>query len=377
MNWNKVRDEFPGIRGYVYLNSASRGPIPQRTIKILKNLLDDLVREEISGDKNYPANLWQVRKLVAKMLHTKAENISLSFNTSLPLNIAAQGIPFKKGDVILLGNNEFPANVYPWLNLERKGIKIKFVESRNGIVTVDDFERAWEKRTRAIAISFVNFHNGFKNDLRSLAALCHAHDGYLIVDGIQGVGVNELDVEKSGVDFISAGGAKWLISPYGSGFMYVSDRLRPHLDMTFVNWVAAGVGRLYEGEYHSLLNYEARYADNGRRYEIGTLPYYDLFGFGESLKLILEIGVPVIEERLKSLLDPLIYELHRKGAGIASFLAPEHRSPILSFRVKNGKQVAALLRRKKIIVSYREGMIRVSPHIFNDESDIEKLISAF
>lgn len=376
MNWNKIRKEFPGIKGYVYLNSASRGPIPRRTIQILKDLLDNLVNEEIHGDQNYPARLWQVRGLVARMLHTDADKISLSTSTSLPLNIAAQGMPFRKGDTILLSDNEFPANVYCWLNLQKKGVRIKFIKSTNGIVTVDDFERAWDKRTKAITVSFVNFHNGFKNDLGSLAELCHAHNGYLIVDGIQGVGVNELDVEKSGIDFISAGGAKWLISPYGSGFLYVSDRLKPHLDMTFVNWVAAGVGSRSEGEYHTLLKYEEQYADNGRRYEIGTLPYYDLFGFGESLKLLLSIGIPVIEKRLKSLLDPLIYKLHTAGVEIASLLMPEHRSTILSFRMKDAKDVAAKLRKKKIIVSYREGMIRISPHIFNNESDIDTLIAA-
>lgn len=377
VDWDKIRKEFPAIKSYVFLNSASRAPMPERTINCLRTLLDDHLREEVeSGHKIFPARMWEVRKLVARMLRTKAEKISLAVNTSTPLNIAAQGIPFRKGDNILLSDNEFPANVYPWLNLGKNGVKVKFLKSRNGIVTVDDFAKAWDKRTRAIAVSFVNFHNGFKNDLKALAELCHAHEGYLIVDGIQGVGVNELDVEESGVDFISAGGAKWLISPYGSGFMYVSDRLRPRLDMTFVNWLAAGVGRHGEGEYHTLLEYDVRYAENGRRFEIGTMPYYDIFAFGESQRLLLEIGIPVIEERVKSLLDPLIYELHRKGIEIASLLTPEHRSTILSFRIKNAAQLAARLMKKKIIVSYREGLIRVSPHIFNNESDISRLLSS-
>ncbi len=376
INWKKVREGFPGIEGYVYLNCASRGPIPERTVSLMKRLYDGLVTEELKGYHHYPARLWQVRKLIAKMLHTDAGRISLSTNTSMPINMVAQGMPWKRGDVVLLGDNEFPANVYPWLHLEKRGVNVKFIASANGIVTLDDFEKAWTKRTRAIAVSFVNYHNGFKNDLASLAALCHSHDGFLLVDGIQGVGVNEIDVEKSGIDFISGGGAKWLLSPYGSGYMYVSDRLKPHLGMTFVNWLAAGVGREREGEYNFLLDFDPRYAENGRRFEIGTLPFFDLFGLGESLKLLLEIGVPVIEKRLKSLLDPLIYELHRKGVEIASLLIPEHRSTILSFRVKNWKKIIEMLGKKKIIVSSREGLIRVSPHIFNTESDIDKLILA-
>ncbi len=374
--WLNIKKEFPGIRGYIYLNNAARSPLPRKTLEIVKKSMEDYIKDEVRGYQVYVARIQEVRKLAAKMIHTTAEKISLSFNTSIPLNIAAQGISFKKGDSILLSDNEFPANVYPWLNLKKKGVRVKFVKSSNGIVTVDDFEDAWERRTRAIAISFVNFHNGFRNDLKSLSKLSRKNNAFLIVDGIQGAGVVELDVEGDGIDFFASAGHKWLLSPYGSGFMYVSDRLKKHLGITLTNWLAAGAHRFKEGEFHSLLEYEAKYPEDGRRFEIGTMPFHNIFGFGESLKMILKIGVPVIEERLKELLDPLIYELHIKGVEIAGLLMPEHRSTILSFKMKKGAEIVNRLKRKGIIVSYREGLIRVSPHIFNTESDIQKLVSA-
>lgn len=376
INWLKVKKEFPGIKGYIYLNSAARTPLPKKTIEMVKKTMEDYIKDEVCGYKVYVSKMWDVRRLAAKMIHTEAEKISLSFNTSVPLNIAAQGIAFKKGDSILLSDNEFPANVYPWLNLQKKGVRVKFIKSSNGIVTVGDFEKAWGKRTRAITISFVNFHNGFRNDLKSLSELCRANNAFLLVDGIQGAGVIEFNVEEEGIDFFSAAGHKWLLSPYGSGFMYVSDRLKNHLDVTFTNWLAAGESRSHEGEFHSLLNYDARYAEDGRRFELGTMSYHNLFGFGESLRMILKIGVPVIEKRIKELLNPLIYELHVNGVEFASLLTPEHQSTILSFKMKNGAELVKRLKRKKIIISCREGMIRVSPHIFNIESDIDQLISS-
>jgi selenocysteine lyase/cysteine desulfurase len=376
VNWSRIKKQFVGIGGYIYLNSASRTPLPRKTLEVVKKSMEDYIKDEVRGYQVYVARIQGARKLAAKMIHAKAENISLSTNTSIPLNMAAQGIDFKKGDSILLSDNEFPANVYPWLNLEKKGVRVKFVKSSNGIVTADDFERTWEKKTRAIAISFVNFHNGFRNDLKSLSALCRKNNAFLIVDGIQGAGVVELDVEGDGIDFFAAAGHKWLLSPYGSGFMYVSDRLKKHLGITLTNWLAAGPHRFKEGEFHSLLKYEAKYPEDGRRFEIGTMPFHNIFGFEESMKMILKIGVPAIEKRLKDLLDPLIYALHVKGIEIAGLLMPEHRSTILSFRMKKGAEIVKRLKRKGIIVSYREGLIRVSPHIFNTESDIQKLISA-
>lgn len=376
INWQKMRNKFIGIKDYVYLNSAARTPLPRKTLEVVKKSMEDYIKDEVRGYHVYVARIQNARKLAAKMIHTKEENISLSTNTSIPLNMAAQGIDFQEGDSILLSDNEFPANVYPWLNLKKKGINVKFLKSSNGIVTLGDFEKAWDKKTRAIAISFVNFHNGFRNDLKSLSELCRKNNAFLIVDGIQGAGVVELDVEKDGVDFFAAAGHKWLLSPYGSGFMYVSDRLKKHLGITLTNWLSAGPHRFKEGEFHSLLKYEAKFPKDGRRYEIGTMPFHNIFGFEESLKMILKIGVPVIERRLKKLLDPLIYALHTRGVEIAGLLMPEHRSTILSFKMKRGVEVVKRLKRRGIIVSYREGMIRVSPHIFNTERDIEKLILA-
>ncbi len=374
IKWMKLKKEFPGIRGYIYLNNAARSPLPRKTLNVVKKSMEDYIKDEVRGYQVYVSRIQEVRRLVAKMIHTKAEKISLSFNTSIPLNMAAQGIDFRKGDTILLSDNEFPANVYPWLNLKKKGVKVRFVKSSNGIVTLADFESAWDKRTRVIAISFVNFHNGFKNNLKSLSRLCRKNNAFLIVDGIQGAGVVEFDAEKDGIDFFAAAGHKWLLSPYGSGFMYVSDRLKKHLGITLTNWLAAGAHRFKEGEFHSLLKYEALYPEDGRKFEVGTMPFHNLFGFGESLKMILKIGVPVIETRLKELLGPLIYALHIKGVEIASPLTPENQSTILSFKMKDGAEVVKRLKKKKIIVSYREGMIRVSPHIFNMESDIDQLI---
>lgn len=282
----------------------------------------------------------------------------------------AWGLDLKPKDKILLSDVEFPANVYPWTNLRQKGVTIKFIPSRNRFFDMDNLIKAIDQKTKILSISFVQFFNGFKNDLKTIGKICEEKDIFFVVDGIQGVGAVDLDVKECKIDLLSCGGQKWLLSSLGTGFFYLSSQAKRKINTTFFSWLAVD----WKLKFTDLLRYDLKPFPSVRKFEMGTYPYSLIWTMHSSLKLLSEIGVKNIERHNLKLLDLLIEHLRKKDYQIQSSLETEHRSSILSFSGKNTKSLYERLIKNKIMVSYREGSIRVSPHFYNTEEEMQRLI---
>jgi selenocysteine lyase/cysteine desulfurase len=235
---------------------------------------------------------------------------------------------------------------------------------------MDEFKKSIDKSTRVLSISFVQFHNGFKNDLEAIGKICQENDIFFVVDAIQGVGVLDLDVKKAKIDFLSSGTQKWLCSVLGHGLFYYSQDAKRKLEPVFFGWMGVD----WKLNFTDLLKFDLEPFPDARRFATGSYPYNGIMIMNSSLGLLLEIGIPKIERHTLHLLDILIDYLKDSPYQIKSSVEPIHRSSILSFSGKNSRELYQKLCKRNIIVSYRENAIRVSPHFYNNQEEIERLI---
>jgi cysteine desulfurase/selenocysteine lyase len=219
--------EFGSLNGVTYLNSASTGPLPERTIRALERFNRMRAAPHLLPDPDLFAIFTESRRLIARLINATPDEIALATNTSYGLNLAALALPLERGDVVLVSDREFPANVYPWLHLRQHGVEVELAPvTANG--WPDEaylLERITDRRVKVLAVSLVQFSNGYAVDLDALSRATRATGTYLVVDAIQGLGQFPVDLRRTPVDILSSGGQKWLLAPWGSGFMYVRREL--------------------------------------------------------------------------------------------------------------------------------------------------------
>src|SRR5213596_1519806 len=364
--------EFPWTADTVYLNNASTGPIPERTRCALDEFTAQRTAPHLLPDRELQAGLQAARAAVAHLINADASEIALATNTSHGLNLAARALPLQPGDVALVSDREFPANVYPWLLLKKQGVEVELAPCTAQGWPDEDYlvERLHDPRVRVLAVSFVQFANGYRADLDRLGVACRANGTFLVVDGIQGVGNSVLDVRETPVDVLACGGQKWLLSPWGSGFVYVRRELVSVLEPAVAGWMA------FEGtdDFSRLTEYNPTFRSDARRFEMITLPYQDFVGMTSSLGLLLEIGVRDIAEVTRATHAPIVKWAQENGVRITSPTENGHRSAILCIAPAKPAEAYHGMKRARVVCSLREGSIRLSPHCYNTVEEMEKVI---
>lgn len=367
-----ARNLFPHISKVVYFNTASYGPF--------STLVNDAIVENLnlrmSADKDDSHDAFYVkdnlRRGYAKLIGATNDDIGIGQNTTFGLNIAAFGLPLKAGDEVLVSDIEFPALVYSWrAAAEERKLKLKFVKSKNRFYSIENLEKAITKKTKVVSVSFVQFFNGYKNDLAAISEICKKHKIFFVVDGIHGMGVEPIDVRKLGIDIFSSGCQKWMLSPQGCGFFYISENIRDRLSNHYMGWLSVD----WKVEFTNLFRYNLSYFNSSQKHEMGYFGTLNLFGMNASLGLFEKLGIKNIQQHNYELIDRLTAYLNKKEYyTITSSMAAEHRSSILTFTCDKLKQLHKFLLKNKIILVEREGSIRVSIHLFNNIKDIECLI---
>jgi selenocysteine lyase/cysteine desulfurase len=370
--WDRLREaEFPVTRRWAYFDHAAVAPLTRRAGDMLRAWAEE---QEQNGVVHWPAweeRLEGIRDAIATLLRADRDEIAFINSTTQGIGLIAEGFPWQAGDNVVIPAEEYPSNIYPWMNLADRGVSVRLAPSRDGRIWPEDLADAMDRRTRVLAISHVEFASGFRNDLDLLAELCHARGIALFVDAIQGLGPLRIDVRKTPIDFLAADGHKWLLGPEGAGLLYVRrdwiERLRP-----------IGVGwHSVVGSYNSP-EVDFRLKPNAQRWEGGSFNMAGLQALGASVGLLLEIGPEAVSGRILDRAVAVRELAARADWRVTGSRRPEDRSGIVAIEHDDvpAPDAARALRHQGIAVCARRGKLRISPHIYNDDDDLGRLREA-
>lgn len=362
-----LRAEFkPAANGVTYLNHASISPIPASVTQAVVEVTEAISQHGSDGFHAYDYLFADLPEQVGKLVNTEPEQVTFVQNTSVGLNLIAQSLPLQAGDNVLLCDVEFPSNVYPWMNLARKGVETRLVPAQDGGLTLEVLDAARDSRTRVVAVSVVQFFTGRHEDLVALGKYCDRHNLLLIVDAIQGAGLVPVDMQAMGVDAVVAGGQKALLAPPGQGFMALRPELVDILEPVFV-------GPLSVVDWQHWLHYDMTPNPGARRFDTGTPNLSGMAGLLAAVKLLMSLGVEHINRWVTYLGDLAVADLTERGYRV---ITPERHANIVTFVPKgDANQLAEQLQERKIIISARQDAggvphLRISAHCYNTEEEI-------
>ncbi|WP_216671153.1 aminotransferase class V-fold PLP-dependent enzyme [Mangrovicoccus sp. HB161399] len=365
---------FPVTRERAYLAACSVGPLSTRAVAAMHAQIAD---QHLDGprhvDRRNAFAEGNVRPTLARLIGARASEISFLRNTTEGLNTVANGLDWRPGDNVVISNIEYPANALCWLNLRRRGVETRIADARarGGRLAVDDIAALIDSRTRLVSVSLVQYSNGFRQDMAATAALCREKGVLLNCDAVQAVGALEIDVARLPVDFLQAGGHKWLAGPVGTGFLYCreesADRLASH---------APGPGSV--GSAWTGTGSLPQFHRDGRRFEEALPNYAGLWGLNAAAETLLEIGLPRIEAHVLGLSERMADGALRKGYRLASPAGKGERSGIAAFRHPSlpSAAIAARLEEAGIDVTDCNGALRAGAHVYNTAEDVDRMLDA-
>jgi cysteine desulfurase / selenocysteine lyase len=367
--------EFPRVRrGTVaYLNNASTGPLPESALRALADF--DALRAEpwrITQEFQF-GTAARARELAARIIGASSAEIALMTNTSYGLNLAARALPIERGDVVLTSDREFPSNIYPWMALEdARGARFVRIPCADRLADEAAILDALDRpRVKVLVLSWVSFETGYVLDLARLGRACAERGIYFVVDAIQGLGALPLDLSQLHIDVLACGGQKWLVSPWGTGFVYVRRALIPELRPVDVSWMAVRDS----DDFTRMLDYDFTYRDDARRFEVVTLPFQEFAGMNAALSLFLEVGVAEASARVAEHATRLTqWAAGRRNVRLVSSPEPARRSGIVALQPTDPEGTSRALAAAGVTHSLREGAIRLSPHWFTPRAHVERAL---
>lgn len=370
---SEIRQLFPALRRYAYLNSAAVSPIPVTAIEAVNAQLLDVAEH---GSTHYPdwvATKGRARALVAEMMNVRSEEVAFTRNTSDGFATVATGLDWGPDDNIVTFHKEFPANFYPWRSVrDRYGVDLRLCPERDGRIDMDEFIGLIDEKTKVVSISAVQFSTGFRADLERIGKAARDAGALFAVDVIQALGTTVFDFPSLMIDVASGASHKWLCAPEGCGILYVSERAREILTPTLVGWISVE-------EPWDFADLDQAYKPNALAWESGTGASSLFYGLEQSLQLLTGTGIANIEAYLSDLSDYLAESIKGKGFDIVSSRRPGEKSQIVSVRPPDGLSAQDVFKRLEaanVIVSARSGIVRVAPHFYNVKEDIDRLMEA-
>jgi len=366
MTIEKIRSLFPHLdTNQVYFNHAAIGP----WCKPVLDRINEYAAQRSGGMvENFPFFLEKnasARDMLAKLLGAEADRLAWADNVSNSLNILANGLDWKSGDRIILNDLEFPSNIYPFLNLERLGVEIDIVKSRNGIVDVEDIEKVITPRTKLVSISLVQFLSGYRANMNAIGAMCKQRGIIFCVDAIQAAGVVEIDVMKSNIDFLAGGTQKWLMTSQGLSYIYITEELQNRITQRNVGWTSVN-------DAWNLLDYNLSLKSSAERFQNGTINVLGVCLFDAALNLFHDFGMKNVENNILENTEYFINQLVDIGIDpILKNVERKNRAGIVSFKHEKATEIFEFLQNRTIYCAVREGMIRFSPHFYNTKDEID------
>ena len=373
VDWRGEWHEFAGV---TYLNLAGQSPVPKVAIKAIQNAIEGKKFPHQVPDAEFFDGPNRVRRAIAKLIGGKPEELALTTGASAGTTAVAYGLKWQPGDEVITASGEFPLQYGTWMPMaEREEITVKVVKASGAFHSAEDFIQALTPRTRLVSVSHVRFDNATMLDARRLSAACHAEGALLLLDVSQSCGAVPMDVTELGADFLVCAGYKWLLGPFGTGFFWCKQEQIARMQPGPFYWMSA------EGanNFADLGNAPARPAPEARRWDAAeTANFYNLAALEASLELVLRAGPDKVAEHNHLLIEQLFSRLPLDRCVAASPLERERRGPYGCFQARSSEKTLELykkLRQENVITSLRGGKIRVSPYLYNNERDIDRLVS--
>ena len=369
MTLSEAREFFPHLKtDQIYFNHAAIGPWTTLAI----NRLNEFAVQR-SGQKieNYQHFLrWNVgaKEKLGKLLNANPDRIAWVDNVSNGMNILAQGLSWKQGDRIIINDQEFPSNIYPFLNLKKEGVEIDIVKSENGRLDVEHIEKAITPKTKLVSISAVQFLTGYRADITAIGELCKKRKIVFCVDAIQAAGVVQIDVEKSNIDYLAGGTHKWLMSTEGASYIYLTEELQSRINQKFVGWTSVK-------DAWNFLDYNLTLRNTADKFQNGGVNTLGISILDTVLNLFIDFDMHKVEQRIVENTGHFVKRL--TDIGIEPLLKgiPENNmGGIVTFKHDKANHIFEELEKRRIYCAMRMGMIRLSPHFYNNKDEIDKVV---
>ncbi len=373
-NHKSIRELFPFLKKFIYLDAAHYTPYPLNVVSKINEFIVKFTTDYLNLSIANIDICKNFRENCAKLINADTDDIVITTSTTHGINIFTNGI-FLNADNknVAFIDSEFPAVVYPWLNQERFGrVNAYMIPSSKGYVNETIIKRSLlENNIKVFSISYVQFL-GYRYNIKSIADFCRKNDIFLVVDAIQATGICPIDVKEMGIDFLCCGNQKWLMSPAGTGFTYISKKYREYVQPSYVSTINVNY------DFENFLEYKLDFKQDASVYENSTPNTLGMIGMSETIRFFLELGIENIYNHIIDLQDRFAGLIDKSKYRVESDLNNEHRSNILIFShidPSKNKEIQGSLAAKNIYIALREGYLRLAAHIYNNYEDIETLAS--
>lgn len=363
--WQSVRREFPVTERVAYLNSAAAGPVMLRAQESAVSFYREMMEEGDARWEEWLDRRERVRERVARFINAEPQEIAFTINTSTGMNLIVDALGARRGSVISC-DLEFPVSTLPWMH---RGLEVKLIETREGVLRAEDVRRAMSAETGVISLSHVQYSNGFRAPLEEIGTIKGSHA--FVVNASQSAGAFEIDVKRMRIDALCATGHKWMTAGYGSGFVYLSREILSETAPRAMGWLSVEEPFEMKNDGYTLRR------DAAARAEPGCPHFAGIFALGASVEQFMGTGTSLIEERVLELNRSLTRQLEEAGFHVLSPLGSEaERSAQTLMAAEDPRRLTEYLFARQIAVTEKPLGIRISTHLFNNEDDIARLIAA-
>lgn len=366
-DWDAIRKQFPTLGHFTYLDTAKKAILPRHVETAITEWMAD-VYENAGGRAFSMEAVEEARDAAAALLGVSPRHLALIKNTSEGMNIIAQGLPFARGDNVVISEYEHENNTFPWRKLTEKGVEVRWARpDKDGRIPTEHYAQVVDERTRVVAAAWVAYGNGFRTDIAALAQLCHGKGARLVVDGMQAVGFLATPLPELGADAVVAGGHKALFSLAGAGFMYVSEDFLPEITPVY--------GAKFSYTSNDRMQAAPQFASDAHRFEYGNPNFLGCWVQKHSADWLRNLGLHHIEARIRELTTYLIDKAEACGVKVRTPRAWEERAAIVSFDLPgDAVQIVRDLRTRRICVSEKDGHVRAAVHFYNNVADLDRLL---
>jgi selenocysteine lyase/cysteine desulfurase len=368
-DWRQLRSRFPVLKNKAYLNSCAYGALATEVEASLQRYIDSRNRNGAEWEY-WVARNEAVRESTARFIGADPDEVAITASVSAGLDSLASALNFDgPRNKVIITDYEFPTNAQIWYAQEARGARVVRLAEEQGAIPLEKFEQAIDEETLLVATAHVCFRHGGKQDIGAISEIARRKGALTLVDGYQALGTMQFDVRRAGVDFLVGGMLKYLLGTAGIAFMYVRRELIDGLSPTSTGWFAAKDIMAMD-----ITGYSP--SPTARRFEAGTPPVPNTYMAEAGLGILHEVGMGAIEGRIGELTTAIKDAARERGYQLACPPDPAHHAALITLCCQDAGRLVAELEEEGIVVSHRNDNLRVSPHFYNDEADIERLFRA-